>query len=88
MCGATGNCPFELVEVNAKAVHCVIDSMGSEVLLRQRKDAQYPEIFSLSHMSAAYANIAGFIKIGGEWGELYCGTYFADGIESEIHVCR
>jgi Gram-negative bacterial TonB protein C-terminal len=88
MCGATGNCPFELVEVNGKGVHCVIDSMGSEVVLRQRKNAQYPEIFSLSHMSAAYASIAGFIKIGEEWGQLYCGTYFADGIESEIHVCR
>jgi TonB family protein len=88
MCGASGNCPFELVEVNAKGVRCVIDSMGGEVVLRQRKDARYPEIFSLSHMSAAYASIAGFIKIGGEWGQLYCGNDFADGIESEIHVCR
>jgi TonB family protein len=88
MCGASGNCPFELVEVNAKGVHCVIDSMGGEVVLRQRKDTQYPEIFSLSHMSAAYASIAGFIKIGGEWGQLYCGNDVADGIESEIHVCR
>jgi hypothetical protein len=88
MCGASGNCPLELVEVDAKGVHCVIDSMGGEVALRQRRNAQYPEIFSVSHMSAEYANIAGFIKIGGKWGQLYCGKYFDDWIDSEIHLCR
>jgi hypothetical protein len=63
-------------------------SMGGEVALRQCRDAQYPEIFSMSHLSAEYANIAGFIKIGGKWGQLYCGKYFDDWIDRKIHVCR
>ena len=89
MCGASGNCPLELVEVDATAVHSVIDSSGGEVALRRRKDASVPDIFSESHMSAAYASIVGFVKIAGNWGQLYCGTYFGSKTEeSEIHVCQ
>jgi TonB family protein len=89
MCGASGNCPLELVEVDDTGVHGVIDSIGGEVALRQRKDALDPDIFSISHMSAEYANIAGFIKIDGVWGQLYCGRDFSYRTqESEIHVCR
>jgi TonB family protein len=89
MCGASGNCPFELAEVDARGVHTVIDWMGGEFALRQRQGAQVPDIFSISHMSAEDADIAGFVKIAGTWGQLYCGKYFNSNSEkSEIHVCR
>lgn len=89
MCGASGNCPFELAEVDARGVHTVIDSMGGEFALRRRKGAEVPDIFSVSHISAEYANIGGFVKIAGTWGQLYCGKYLSYNTEeSEIHVCR
>jgi TonB family protein len=89
MCGASGNCPFELAEVDARGVQTVIDSMGGAFALRRRQGAQVPDIFSISHMSAEYADIAGFVKIGRTWGQFYCGKYFnSDTEKSEIHVCR
>jgi uncharacterized protein YqkB len=89
MCGASGNCPLELIEVDGTGVHGVLDSRGGAVALWERKGALAPDVFFIAHMSAEYANIAGFVKVAGKWDQLYCGKYFNDEIEkSEIHICR
>lgn len=89
MCGASGNCPVEVVELDQQGVHVVLDSWAGEVALRQRKNVPVPDLFFISHMSAEYAGIAGFVKVDGLWGQLYCGTLYSQATQkSEIHVCR
>jgi len=85
MCGATGNCPIEIVEENASGVHNIVEEMGNRFplsgngfYLNSHPGSPYPDIFITSHMSAFETDVAGYSNVGGEWGQLYCGEILRD----------
>jgi TonB family protein len=72
-CGATGNCPLDLVQENTTGIHMIAATSGSGVALHAHQGSRWPDVFFVSHMSAAEAAIIGFSNVGGYWGPLYCG---------------
>ena len=88
--GVTGNCPKYLVEETGGNAHSVVETIGSGFYVYQRADSPYPDIFIASHASARKVGIAGYVKAGGEWGQLYCGEIVINDDESErdeVRIC-
>jgi TonB family protein len=92
LCGATGNCSAKLVEDTPHGVRLVVEESLWGVALQPREGSPYPDIFLAQHMSAFQQDIYGFAYMGGEWGQLYCGSILfgqADFHESnDVHQCR
>lgn len=86
LCGATGNCPIEVVEESASGVRKVFQSGGWGVAVVPRTGADFPDIFFIAHMSASEAAIGGYGNVGGHWGPLYCGEILFAEEESEPKV--
>jgi TonB family protein len=90
-CGATGNCPIELIEDRAGHIHVIADSGGWGIYVYPRQGRPYPDIFTVGHMSGSESDVTGYSNVGGEWGPLYCGkiTWDDSGREkSDVDVCR
>jgi hypothetical protein len=91
VCGATGNCPIELVEDRAGHIQVIDDSIGWGLYVYPRQGRPYPDIFVVSHMSGSEADVVGYSNVAGEWGQLYCGKITLDdnGREkSDVGLCR
>jgi hypothetical protein len=86
MCGATGNCPIQLVEVSARGVHLIAEDGGWGFYANPHRGLSYPDIFIVTHMSAREATVNGYANVAGEWGLLYCGEIVVD--KRDVHVCR
>jgi TonB family protein len=92
LCGATGNCSAKFVEDTPHGVRLVIEESLWGVALEPREGSPYPDTFLAQHMGAFQQDIYGFAYIGGEWGQLYCGSILFDQADSheinEVHQCR
>jgi len=93
LCGATGNCPLELVEENKSGIRQVAAASGWGVALDLRNGASSPDVFFISNMGGGQSNVAGFIKAAGEWGQLYCGQINSSldsgtGEKDDVHICH
>jgi Gram-negative bacterial TonB protein C-terminal len=86
MCGATGNCPIQVVEEDVRGVHVVADTEGWGFLAYTRQGSPDPDLFFAAHMSASETDVVGYVSADGEWGPLYCGQ-IVDG-KSNVQVCR
>lgn len=85
LCGATGNCPTELIEQDASGVRKAAGSFGGGYSIHPHSGSPYPDVFIYSHMAAGLANVAGYSNVDGYWGQLYCGeiTWNEDGREKD-----
>ncbi len=91
LCGATGNCPIELVEENAGGVRRVAGTIGWGFYAYPHQDSPYPDIFIPSHVSCCEISVVGYSNVAGEWGQLYCGKIVTDGGQQEtddVQVCH
>lgn len=84
LCG-DGNCLVELIEEDASGIRTVVRSDGGGYAIVPRSESPYPDIFIYSHLSAAETVVAGYVNVGGLWGQLYCGEVQAD---IDVHVCQ
>lgn len=90
-CGATGNCPEEILQEDARGVQLLVDSSGSGIYVRERAGADHPDIFISSHMAADEIGVVGYSEYGGQWGQMYCGDITTDenGKERDsVAVCQ
>jgi hypothetical protein len=85
-CGATGNCPEEVLEQKSVGIRSMLTTYGSGYYAYQRPGAPYPDIFIASHASAREVGIAGYVSADGEWGQLYCGEILIKDDESETET--
>ncbi len=88
ICGATGNCPIQVVEDESGRVRKVADSGGWNFYVWRRRGSVYPVVFVVWNMSAGESDVAGYVNVHGLWGPIYCGRIFTDGSKSDIHLCR
>jgi TonB family protein len=91
VCGATGNCPIELMEDRAGHINVIASDNGWGIFVYPRRGSQYPDIFVAHNMSASESDVTGYSNVGGEWGMLYCGKITTDDSgreKSHVDVCR
>jgi hypothetical protein len=75
ICGATGNCAIDLVEVEPGRIRIVGGASGwGYALVHREGPLGLPDVFLIQNMSAADSVAAGFANLGGEWGQLYRGA--------------
>jgi TonB family protein len=87
ICGATGNCGIDLVEVESGRIRIVGSASGwGYALVHREGPLGLPDVFLIQNMSAADSMVAGFANLGGEWGQLYCGAGENDHLD--IKQCR
>ncbi len=87
VCGATGNCEIDIVEVEPGRIRIVGGASGWGYALAHREGPLgLPDVFLIQNMSAADSVVAGFANLGGEWGQLYCGAGENDHLD--IKQCR
>jgi len=87
ICGATGNCEIDIVEVEPGRIRIVGSASGWGYALVHREGTHgVPDVFLIENTSAADSVVAGFAKLGGEWGQLYCGAGEND--QLDIEQCR
>jgi len=87
ICGATGNCGIDIVEVEPGRIRIVGGASGwGYALVHREGPLGLPDVFLIQNMSAADSVVAGFANLGGEWGQLYCGAGENDHLD--IKQCR
>jgi TonB family protein len=87
ICGATGNCGIDMVEVEHGRIRSVGRASGwGYALVHREGPLGLPDVFLIQNMSAADSVMAGFANLGGEWGQLYCGAGENDHLD--IEQCR
>jgi TonB family protein len=75
ICGATGNCGIDIVEVESGGIRIVGGASGwGYALVHREGPLGLPDVFLIQNMSVADSVVAGFANLGGEWGQLYCGA--------------
>ena len=90
-CGATGNCPMELVEENTGSFRRIAMTFGTGFYAPLRQGSTYPEIFIASHQSAGEMGVDGYSNVSGQWGQLYCGNITINDDQHEknnVRVCK
>ncbi|MHB8540653.1 MAG: energy transducer TonB [Candidatus Acidiferrales bacterium] len=91
-CGASGNCPMELIAQDASGIRTVLQMGGCALSVYHRAGAPFPDIFTYSHMSVSDGIVDGYSNVAGIWGQLYCGeiTSSDNGRKEtdDVHVCR
>jgi TonB family protein len=87
ICGATGNCSIDIVEVEPGRIRIVGSASGwGYALVHREGPLGLPDVFLIENTSAADSVVAGFANLGGEWGQLYCGAGENDHLD--IKQCR
>jgi len=74
ICGATGNCSIDIVEVEPGRIRIVGSASGwGYALVHREGPLGLPDVFLIETMSAADSVVAGFANLGGEWDSSTAG---------------